>query len=363
MRVDAAVCRSASAPVRIESLVLDEPRDDEVLVRLVATGVCHTDLVAPHRCPLPAVFGHEGAGIVERVGTRVGKVRAGDRVALTFGSCGRCRHCHGGAPSHCETMSQLQFSGARADGSQTLHDGTAAVHGSFFQQSSFATHALATERNVVALPAGMPFELAAPLGCGIQTGAGAILNTLRVPATSSVAVFGVGSVGLAAIMAARLCGADPIIAIDVVPGRLELARELGATHAYDGRMDGLVERIHETTRGGAHYSLETAGLASTLEQAIRCLAHRGHCGIVTVPEMGASIPFNFVPLLVGGRSLTGVLEGSSVPDEFIPRLADLHLAGKLPLQRLVAQYPFAAIANALDDAQHGRAIKPVLRFD
>lgn len=362
MRIEAWVQRRAGEPPQLETLTLDDPRPDEVQVRVVAAGVCHTDLFAPLRFELPAVFGHEGAGVVERVGAAVTRVRPGDRVALTFGSCGGCRNCRKGSPAYCMDGHRLQFGGARADGSATLTDPAGrAVHGAFFQQSSFATHALATERNVVRIPDALPFELAAPLGCGIQTGAGAVLNTLACPAGSSLAVFGVGSVGLSAVMAARLAGCDPIIAVDVRPARLALARQLGATHTLDAGDGRVVDRIVAVTGGGADFSIETAGAEQTFRDAIDCLARLGTCGLCTVPNLGE--PFPFAPLsILKGRTVTGVLEGSSVPAEFIPRLASLQLAGALPYERLVTRYDFAELPRALADAEAGRAIKPVLRL-
>lgn len=362
MIVRAAVTRAADAAPAIETLELDAPRDDEVIVRLVATGVCHTDLLAPRICPLPAVFGHEGAGIVERVGARVGKLRRGDRVVMTFGSCGQCRHCRGEAPAYCEHGHHLQFGGARADGSTTLSRAGEPVHGSFFQQSSFATHALGTERNVVVLPGDMPLELAAPLGCGVQTGAGVVLLSLRAPAGSSIAVFGTGTVGLSAIMAAHDVGLDPIVAIDIDPARLELARELGATHTLDAREGDTAARILSIAPGGVRYSLESSAALPALNDAIGCLARRGECALVTVPALGEPVPFSLLPLLTGGRRLIAVLEGDSVPDVFIPRLAAMHRAGRLPLDRLITKYDFTAIGRALEDAAAGRSIKPVLCF-
>jgi aryl-alcohol dehydrogenase len=362
VRIEAWVQHRAGEPPRLEPLTLDEPRPDEVLVRIVAAGVCHTDLFAPLRFALPAVFGHEGAGIVERVGAAVARVRPGDRVALTFGSCGSCRNCRKGAPAYCMDGHRLQFGGARADGSATLVDATGgAVHGAFFQQSSFATHALATERNVVRTPEALPLQLAAPLGCGIQTGAGAVLNTLACPPGSSLAVFGAGSVGLSAVMAARLAGCNPIVAVDILPARLALARELGATHELDARDGAVVERILGATGGGADFSIETAGAEQTFRDAIDCLARLGTCGLCTVPNLGE--PFPFAPLsILKGRTVTGVLEGSSVPEEFIPRLASLQLARALPYERLVTCYDFTDLPRALADAEAGRAIKPVLRL-
>lgn len=364
MLISAAVCRAADRPVAIETLELDEPRADEVLVRIVATGVCHTDLFAPGLFPLPAVFGHEGAGVVERVGSAVSKLRVGDRVSMTFGSCGHCELCHTGMPAYCEHGHALQFDGARADGSSTLRDaGGHVVHGSFFQQSSFATHALGSERSVTRLPDEMPLALAGPLGCGIQTGAGAVLNSLAARAGSSIAIFGTGSVGLAAVMAARIAGCSRIIAIDVNAQRLELAREIGATDTIDATPGDVVPRIQGLVKGGVNYSLDTAGQVQTFNAAIECLKRRGSCAVVTIPKLGAPFEFSGLGLLLGGRRLIAVLEGDSVPDVFIPQLAHYHLQGKLPLQLLTRDYDFANIATALDDAHHARAIKPILRME
>jgi aryl-alcohol dehydrogenase len=361
VKIQAWVQREPAVPPRLETLDLDEPRPDELLVRLEACGVCHTDLFAPRRFPLPAVFGHEGAGVVERVGTTIRGLRPGDRVVLTFGSCGACRNCATGAPAYCMTGHELQFAGARADGSPTLGGDDGPVRGAFFQQSSFATHALATGRNAVRIPDELPLDLAAPLGCGIQTGAGAVLNTLACPAGVSLVVFGVGSVGLSAVMAARLARCEPVIAVDLRPERLALALELGATHALDARSPELVEEIHDLTGGGARFSLETAGTEQSFRAAIDCLARLGTCGLCTVPRLGE--PIEFQPLsILKGRTVTGVLEGSSVPDEFIPYLARLHLDGELPYDRLVSFYDFGDLPRALADAEAGRVVKPVLRM-
>lgn len=363
MLISAAVSRSADRPPVIETLELDEPRADEVVVRVVASGICHTDLFAPLMYPLPAVLGHEGAGVVERVGAGVGKVKPGDRVVMTFGSCGACALCVQGSPAYCEHGHHLQFGGERADGSKTLRRGAEQISGSFFQQSSFATHALATERSVVKIQDAIPLELAAPLGCGIQTGAGAVINNLRVGAGSSVVVFGTGTVGLAAVMAARIAGAAVIVAVDVNPERLELARSLGATAVIDAREGDVVARVRALTAGGAMYSFDTAGQVESIAAAIECLRRKGVCAIATVPKMGEPYAQTLLPLLVGGKTLMSVLEGDSVPDVFIPLLADLYLAGKLPLDRLTTDYPFTDIGRALDDAHHARAIKPVLRME
>ncbi len=362
MRIRAAVTRAVDRPPQIEALDLDEPRADEVLVRVVASGVCHTDLFAPHLVRLPAVFGHEGAGVVERVGSAVRKVRVGDRVVMTFGSCGTCVQCAADSPAYCEHGHDYQFAGLRRDGTRTLRGGEEPISGAFFSQSSFANYALGTERSVVPIPDDMAFERAAPLGCGIQTGAGAVLNILRVQPGESLAVFGVGAVGLAAVMAARIAAAAVIVAVDVIPERLALARELGATHVIDARTSEVVPMIRELTRGGVRYSFETAGQKATFTQALECLRHKGVCALATLPALGQPYSQTLLPLLMGGKSLVSVLEGDSDPDRFIPLLVQHHLAGRLPIERLIVSYPFEQIARALDDAEHGRVIKPVLRM-
>jgi aryl-alcohol dehydrogenase len=361
--IDAWTQRARGEPPRLERLELTAPRSDEILVRLAAVGICHTDLIAEHLVPLPAVFGHEGAGIVEAVGHGVATLRPGDRVVLTFGSCGSCRQCNDSAPAYCEHAHELNFGGARLDGSLTLADRDgAAVHGAFFQQSSFATHALAAARNAVRVPDEFPLELAAPLGCGIQTGAGAVLNTLAVPAGSSIAIFGAGPVGLSAVMVAALIDCNPIIVIDVNTQRLQLARQLGATHTIAAGTDSSVAAIRDITSGGAMFSVETAGAQQSFRDSIDCLAKRGICGLVTVPDLGK--PFSFAPLpILQGRSVVGVLEGSSVPDIFIPQLMDLHLQGHLPYDRFCSFYGFRELPTAIEDARAGRVIKPILRMN
>lgn len=354
------VQRTATGLPQLTDLSILDPRDDELLVRIVATGVCHTDLIAPRFARLPAVFGHEGAGIVEAVGSRVGKFKPGDRVALTFGSCGECRNCHLGAPYNCALSSELNFMGQRADGSTTLADSAGVVRGAFFQQSSFASLALVTERNAVQVPEDFPLELAGPLGCGIQTGAGAVLNTLKVDPGSSLAVYGAGSVGLSAIMAGALIHCEPLIAVDIRPDRLELARSLGATHTIDAREGGVAERIRELSHGGVHFSIETTATIQPFKDAISCLARGGVCGICAVPDYGKPFEFSPAPIL-SGRTLKGVLEGSSVPDVFIPQLMQLHRSGRLPYERFVRFYDFAELPRALADASSGLVIKPVVR--
>jgi aryl-alcohol dehydrogenase len=238
--IEAAVVRDVHGDFAIERLRLDPPRPDEVVVRIVATGLCHTDVAVRDQAipsPLPIVLGHEGAGVVVAIGEAVRQVTVGDHVVITYLSCGECRPCRSGQPASCALFGLHCFSGGRADGSHALHshDGSA-LHDRFFGQSSFATHAIANERNVVKVRRDAPLELLGPLSCGVMTGAGTVWNELQVKPGDSFAVFGAGAVGLSAVMAAKLAGAGTIVAVDRVASRLELARELGATHvATQGR--------------------------------------------------------------------------------------------------------------------------------
>jgi aryl-alcohol dehydrogenase len=365
MRIDAALTASRGAPFAIEQLELEEPRDGEVLVRVAAAGICHTDLIVRDQwypVPLPAVLGHEGAGTVERVGPGVSVVAPGDRVAMSFGSCGHCPTCQTGRPFYCHDFFGRNFAAVRPDGSTALARDGEAVHSHFFGQSSFATYALATERNVTKLPPDVPFELVAPFGCGIQTGAGAVLNALRVPSGSSLAVFGTGTVGLSAVMAARAAGVGTVIGIDARPGRLELAAELGATAVIDVNRESATEVIQSNTSGaGVDFSLETTGSPAVLRHAVDCLAPAGTCGVVGAPPFGTEVKLDVNVILTAGRTVKGIVEGESVPDVFLPRLIELWRQGRFPAERLITEYDFDRIDEAARDAEEGKVIKPVLR--
>ena len=363
MDIQAAILREPGGQFTIETATLDAPKTGEVLVKVVAAGVCHTDIGVQHMMPMPVVLGHEGSGIVEAVGPGVTKVAPGDPVVMTFGSCGRCPSCVEGAPSHCHDMRTLQFSGGRFDGSPTMSQQGEKVNAAFFQQSSFATHALATERNVVKVTqADVPLELLGPLGCGIQTGAGAVMNAVKARAGSCIAIMGAGSVGLSGVMAAHLIGCTTIIAVDINKDRLELARDVGATHILDASEGDTAARIRGLTNGGAHYALETAGTVQSFTDVIACLTMRGVCGIVTVPNHGGTFDFSARDLLTGGRTVVGVLEGSSVPDVFIPQLIDFYAQGRFPMDRLATYYPFEKINQAVADSVSGKTIKPILKM-
>ena len=367
MRITAAVARAAGAPFNVEPAELDAPRPDEILVRIRAVGVCHTDLVARDGAmpfSMPAVLGHEGAGVVEAVGSAVTKVARGDRVALTFRSCGQCDRCRSGDPAYCYTMPMLNYIGMRPDGSKAIRQGETAVSSNFFGQSSFATHALAYERNVLKLPADIPFELAAPLGCGVQTGAGGVMLALASPAGSSLLVTGGGAVGLSAVMGAAIQGCGTIIVVEPHAARRALARELGATHVIDPAADpDLTAAVRAILPHGVDFAFDTTGRPETLAAVMGALAPKGVFGIVGIPPPGATLPGDLGTVLTFGQTVRGIIEGDSDPDDFLPRLIDHWRAGRLPLEKLVRTFPFAAINEAIDAQHHGECVKVVLTLD
>lgn len=358
----AAVVAERGAPFEFVDLLVDDPRPDEVLVRVVAAGLCHTDLgVRAGHLPtrFPVVLGHEGAGVVEAVGEAVTSVAVGDKVALSFSSCGRCAHCLTGRRAYCVRTPQQNLGGARADGSTrlTLPDGTP-VNGSFFGQSSFATRALVSEYDVVKVPADAPLALAGPLGCGVQTGVGTVLNSLAVPAGASVLVTGAGAVGLSAVMGAVLAGATTIVAVDVVDERLDVARELGATHTLNSTSVDLVREVRRLTGGGVGYAVDTTGVASVVEEVLRATVFGGSVALVGVPKPGSTIDLGLVS--ASGRTVVGAIEGDAVPQTFVPELLALQAAGRLPVQKLVRTYAFDELDKAVDDTTSGRTVKAVL---
>lgn len=364
MQIQAALLREKAQPFSIEQVEIDAPQAGEVLVRIVGAGICHTDMVIRdllYPPPLPSVLGHEGAGVVEQIGPGVRKVQPGDHVVLSFQSCGQCINCQQGHPAYCDNFFAHNLGGVRADGTTTLCNGHGPVYGSFFGQSSFATYALATERNVVKVRQDAPLELLGPLGCGIQTGAGAVLNSLQARAGTSIAIFGTGSVGLSAVMAAGVAGCTTIIAVDINPARLQLAGELGATHIIHSGKHDPVEKIRQITGSGADYSLETTAQPKVFRQAVDSLRSRGVCGLIGAAAPGTEVSFDMTTILAG-RTVLGVMEGDSVPDIFIPRLVDLYMQGRFPIDRLVTFYQLTEINRAMDDSEQGRTIKPILRM-
>ncbi|MFF5263971.1 NAD(P)-dependent alcohol dehydrogenase [Actinomadura viridis] len=363
-RIEAAVLRAADGPYTVEPLDLADPGPGEVVVRIAGAGFCHTDQMG--RAPgdavtKPVILGHEGAGVVEATGPGVTGIAEGDAVVLSFDSCGSCRNCRDARPGNCARMVELNMAAVALDGVPRVTDGEGRpVHNRWFGQSSFATHALATVRNVVPVDRDLPLELLGPLGCGMQTGAGSVFFSLGVRAGDSLAIFGAGAVGLAAVMAARVAGAATIIAVDLNAERLDLARELGATHTLNGsdiEPDGLAAKIRELTGDGAQYSFDTTAVPEIVAAAVACLRTTGVCGLVGV---GAR-EYRLDPtLLLMGRTVKGIIEGDAVPQTFIPRLVELWRQGRFPYDRLIATYPLDQIGRAEADALAGKVVKPVL---
>jgi aryl-alcohol dehydrogenase len=370
MRIQAAVMEKREGTItrrriEIEEVELEDPRDDEVLIRVTSCGVCGTDRGCIHGLepyPTPGVLGHEGAGVVEAVGRSVTLVKPGDAVMIGFPFCGQCRSCRRGDQRYCETGQQLVFSGFRMDGSPGMKrlDDTP-LAGRFFQQSSWATHTVALERQLAKVPEGVDPDTTGPYGCSISTGAGTVFNELKPGAGSSIAVFGAGNVGLAAIMAARLSGATKIIAIDKVPERLALARELGATHSLEHGADTVPE-LKELTGGCLDYSIEATDGANLVAEAVAALGFRGTCAMVGGAKMTERVKISHPDTLLHGKRIIGVMGGSSHSPMFLEALMELQRQGRFPIEKLIRYYDFADVNQAIDDSDAGLTVKPVLRM-
>jgi aryl-alcohol dehydrogenase len=365
MQITAAVAREKFGPFAIERVELTDPRPDELLVKVVASGMCQTDQHGRdgyYNTPLPAVFGHEGAGVVLAVGSSVTGFNPGDHVVMSFPWCGTCANCRRQMAWHCQKNFDLKMRGTRPDGSTLMRQNGEPVYSAFFQQSSFATHAIANERFAVKVAKDAPLDLLGPLACSGQTGAGAVLNTMQPRPGDAFAVFGVGAVGLSGLMAAKIAGCDPIIAIDIHAHRLMLARELGATHVLDhaGR-DDIVRDIRSITGEGVRFSLETSAQPLVLREAIDVLMPGGTCVLLGSARSGTEVSFD-MPFLQFGRTVRGVIQGESHPQTFIPTLVDFLLQGRLPIKRMMTFYPLADINRAARDSSNGTTIKPVLRM-
>ncbi|MFN3231054.1 MAG: NAD(P)-dependent alcohol dehydrogenase [Alphaproteobacteria bacterium] len=365
MQAMAAVVREAKGDFLLEEVDVDEPRADEVLVRVVASGICHTDVAVQRQeinLPLPMVVGHEGSGVVEAVGSAVTHVKPGDHVVLSGDSCGQCRHCHEGAPSYCDEFIERNLSGQRTDGSSPLKQKGHELLGRFVGQSSFATYSLSPWRSVIKVDQNLPIELMGPLGCGLTTGFGTVINAIKPPAGSSIVVFGVGTVGLAAIMGARETGCEKIIAVDMKPARLDMATEMGATHCINPETSNAVSEIRALTHGGADFSVECSGAPTAVREAVDCLGRPGWAAQVGATPGGIEIPFSMDNIGLG-RGIKGVVMGDAAAQTFVPYLASLWRDGRLPYDKFVKYYDFADINQAVhDSAITGEVIKPILRM-
>jgi len=350
----------------IETLEVAEPGPQEVLVRVVASGICQTDVHARDGffpIPCPAVYGHEGAGVIERVGRAVTTLKPGDHVLMANPSCGACPECLAGFETYCSKAPILKHSGYRADGqSLRFRRGEEPIYGSFFQQSSLASCTIAMARNTIRVPDEAPLDILAVFPCGVNTGAGAVMNVLKPNPGDSYVAFGTGTVGCAGLLAAKLVGCDPIIAVDVFDECLALAHSLGATHTINAKAPTLVDEVRRLAGGrGAQFCLEAAGVPEAFRAAVEVLAPRGTACLVGSARAGVDVHLE-MRALQQGRIVRGYVQGESDVQTFLPRLIELYRADTLPIDRLVRHYPHAAINDAVADMLAGTTIKAVLQI-
>jgi Zn-dependent alcohol dehydrogenase len=363
MQITAAVVQELHGPFVVRDVELDEPGPGEVLVKVAATGFCHTDGIARHGdlpFPVPGVLGHEGAGTVAAVGPGVTSVHEGQAVVIGWPSCGACRNCQDGEPRYCLRLGEAIVGGHRLDGPSALRtrDGEPlASH--FFGQSSFATYSLTTESALVPVPEGLPVEMMGPLACGLSTGAGAVFHTARPLPGASLVVYGVGTVGLAAIMAATNSPATTIIAVDRHASRLRMATEMGATHVVDATDTNVVEAINDICGGPADLALECTGVISVVRQAVDSVGMRGTCILIGGAPAGAEFSVDHLSTL-WGKSIVGTLGGSGRSLRLIGGLMGLYAQGRFPFDRLVEYFPLERIEEAVEASYSGDVIKPVL---
>lgn len=365
MKIKAAVVREKKGPFIFEEVDLAEPKDNELLVKVVASGICHTDEFGRSEItiPMPVVLGHEGAGIVEKVGSGVKNFAIGDHVAFSYAYCDHCHPCMNGEPYYCDHYNEINFGGVAGDGTTRLSQNGNPVS-MFFGQSSFATYSVINQKSAVKVDKDVNLAYVAPMGCGVQTGAGAIINCVDVNSNSSAAVFGCGAVGFSAIMGAKVARCKTIIAVGGNPKSLELAMELGATHTINRKeVKDVVAAIQEITDGkGVDVAVDTSGYGPMLEMAIRSTAYHGTIlplapnGIIENFDMGNEV-------LMQMRTIRGTCEGESIAQDFIPQLISMYKNGEFPIDKIITTYKFEDIDKAFEDSHNGKIIKPVLLME
>jgi Zn-dependent alcohol dehydrogenase len=362
----AAVLREIGAPLKLEDVELDEPNAGEVLVRIEAAGVCHSDLhymVGDLKAKLPLVVGHEGAGIIEAVGTGVdSRVSIGDRVALLWRPrCGECEACVAGNPVLCGFGRVLATTNGLMDGTTRLHQGEKRIH-HLMGVSCFAERVVVSETSVLPLPDGVPPEIAAISACAVITGVGAVLNVVQRAAGQPLAIFGTGGVGLAAVMGAALIGAHPVIAIDIDPAKLEFAQKVGATHVLDAGEGDVVEAVLELSEGGVPWMIDAVGRPETMRQAFECLRPAGTLVAVGLSSGDATVAVPINELVQRQKRIVGALYGSSNPRLDLPRVFGLYLAGRLPLDELIGgRRPLAEVNEAYQELRSGAVGRLILQ--
>ena len=363
----AAYPYAESLPLAIETVDLAPPYTGEVLVRIAAAGLCHSDLSVingDRPRPLPMAIGHEAAGRIEALGPNVTDLEVGDHVVLVFvPSCGHCAPCAEGRPALCEPGAATNRSGELlAGGRRISQEGVAINH--HLGCSAFADHVVVSRRSVVKIDKALPLDIAALFGCAVLTGVGAVINTAAVKAGETVAVVGLGGVGLAAILGAVAAGAGQIIAVDISPAKLDFARTLGATACIDAREPDAVDQIRALTDGGVDHALEFAGSIPALKAAVAMTRRGGTTTTAGLPPPDQSLPVDIVGLVGEERALKGSYIGSCVPSRDIPRYVALYLAGKLPVDRLMSgTIALEDINTGFDRFHDGSTIRQLVRFD
>lgn len=355
----AAIHRGVERQITVEEVQIDDPLDREVLIRTIGSGVCHTDLtMMDMNVFTPGIYGHEGSGVVEKTGPNVTKVRPGDHVVVSMPHCGQCAPCRQGRPTYCSKVNEL-FVTTRMEGASTITQGDEIIQHSY--TSSWVSHMLTVEDNIAKVAEDVPLELLGPLGCGVQTGVGAVINALKAAPGSSIVIYGLGTVGQSAVMGAAICGCTKIIAVDINENRLEIARNFGATHTINPLKKDPVDLVYELTGDGADYSLECVGNPDVFKDAVMSISTSGVCGLIGFPPQGTEVSLDMNSILFG-RTIRGIIEGDSIIDVFIPRLIEFYKARKLPFDRLVKTYALEDIQQAVHDLEEGNVLKPIIRF-
>ncbi len=375
MKIRAAVLRAMGAPMpyaqsrplSIEEFELDPPGTGEVLVRIAAAGLCHSDLSVingDRPRPMPMALGHEAAGVVEALGPEVEDLVVGDHVVMVFmPSCGHCLPCAEGRPALCEPGAAANGKGALLSGGVRLHRSGEALH-HHLGCSAFADHAVVSRRSLVKVDRDLPLAEAALFGCAVLTGVGAVVNTAQLRAGQTAVVIGLGGVGLAALLGALAAGASKVVAVDLSAQKLALARDLGATATVDGRDADAIDQVRALTGGGADVAFEMAGSVRALEQAWRMTRRGGTTITAGLPPPDAALAVNVVSLVAEERTLKGSYIGTCVPTRDIPRYLALYRAGRLPIHRLMSgSLSLDEINVGFDRLQAGSVVRQIIRFD
>jgi S-(hydroxymethyl)glutathione dehydrogenase/alcohol dehydrogenase len=361
MKTRAAVCRQFGAPLSIEEVELAEPGPGEIRVKIAACAICHSDIFyadGDWGGDLPAIYGHEAAGVIDAVGPGVRRLAVGDHVIATLiRSCGGCPSCAGGAPVFCEEVLPLSLKSPLADASgKPISQGMGVA--------AFAEHVVVDSSQVAIIPKDLPLDVASLIACGVITGMGAVINTAAVPPGASVVVIGCGGVGLNSVQGARVAGAAPIIAIDVADSKLEAARTFGATHAINARTEDVVKRVSELTAGRkADFVFVTVGISGAAEQAISLMKRNGATVLVGMPPSGVSATFDPGWLAADGQRILGSKMGSARLPVDVPKIVELYREGRLKLDELItARFPLDEINEAMASSRAGKALRNVIVF-